>query len=135
MTDALLADQDLTLTGAAASKMAELIGQVEDTIEGVRVFASAGSSCSGPNFGMTFTDQLNDDDRYLVFENFKLIVDPNSLEFMRGVEIDFTGEGNEARFVFNNIQPAGGGCASCGSQSAGSHGHEGGGSPQGGGCS
>jgi iron-sulfur cluster insertion protein len=133
MTDALLADQDLSLTGAAASKMAELVGQVEDNIEGVRVFASAGSSCSGPNFGMTFTDQLNDDDLYKAYDTFKLIVDPNSLEFMRGVEIDFTGEGEEARFVFNNIAPSGG-CASCGSSSGASHDHEGG-STQGGGCS
>jgi hypothetical protein len=26
------------------------------------------------------------------------------------------GDGAEARFVFNNLQPAGGGCGTCGSQ-------------------
>jgi len=119
MTDALLADQDLTLTGAAASKMAELIGQVEDNIEGVRVFATPGG-CSGVSFGMTFTDQVNDDDRFRAYDNFKVIVDPGTLEYIKGVEIDFVGDGNDARFVFNNLQPvSGGGCGTCGSQGGG----------------
>jgi iron-sulfur cluster insertion protein len=115
MSDALLADQDLILTGPAAEKMAELVGQVEDNIEGVRVFATPGG-CSGVSFGMTFTDQLNDDDRYREYNSFKLIVDPGTMEYLKGVEIDFIGEGDAARFVFNNLQPAGGGCGTCGTQ-------------------
>ena len=55
MTASVLSEQDLTLTEPAQEKMNELIGQVEDDIEGVRVFASPGG-CSGINFGMTFTD-------------------------------------------------------------------------------
>lgn len=116
MSDALLADQDLTLTGPAAEKMSELVGQVEDNIEGVRVFATPGG-CSGVSFGMTFTDQLNGEDRYREYEGFKLIVDPGTMEYLKGVEIDFVGEGDGARFVFNNLQPvSGGGCGTCGSQ-------------------
>ena len=78
MTDALLADQDLTLTGAAASKMAELIGQVEDNIEGVQGFASPGG-CSGVSFGMTFTDQLNEGDSVREYDAFRVIVDDGTL--------------------------------------------------------
>lgn len=120
----LLSDQDLTLTAPALAKMDELIGQVEDTVEGVRVFASPGG-CSGISFGMTFTDQLTEEDNIREFDGFKVIVDNETLEYMRGVEIDFAGsDGEDARFVFNNLQPvAGGGCGTCGSGSA-----------QGGGC-
>jgi len=38
------------------------------------------------------------------------IVDNATLQYLQGVEIDFVGEGSEARFVFNNLQPVGGGC-------------------------
>lgn len=113
----ILADSDLTLTGAAQVKMQELVGQVDDEIQGVRVFATPGG-CSGISFGMTFTDQLNQDDNFREFDGFKLIVDGGTLDHMRGVEIDFVDGGNgDARFVFNNLQPAtGGGCGTCGSQ-------------------
>jgi iron-sulfur cluster insertion protein len=111
-----LTDAELCLTSPAQGKMAELMGQVEDSIEGIRVFATPGG-CSGVSFGMTFTDQLNDDDLVRAYESVKVIVDPATLEHIRGVEIDFVGDGAEARFVFNNLQPAGGGgCGTCGSQ-------------------
>jgi len=117
MTAAALTDTELALTAPAQGKMAELIGQVEENIEGVRVFATPGG-CSGMSFGMTFTDQLNADDSIRDYDGFKVIVDGGTLEHIRGVEIDFVGDGGEARFVFNNLQPqgGGGGCGSCGSQ-------------------
>lgn len=116
----VISEVELTLTDPAQVKMNELIGQVEDDVEGVRVFASPGG-CSGISFGMTFTDQLTDDDNVREFEGFKVIVDSQTLEHMRGVEIDFAGEdGEDARFVFNNLQPAtGGGCGTCGSAQGG----------------
>lgn len=117
MSVAVMAETDLTLTGPAQGKMAELLGQVEDTIEGVRVFATPGG-CSGVSFGMTFTDQLNDDDQVREYEGVRVIVDPGTMEYIRGVEIDFVeSDDGDARFVFNNLQPVGGGgCGTCGSQ-------------------
>ena len=113
-----LTEQDLTLTSAARSKMAELIGQVEENIEGVRVFATPGG-CNGVSFGMTFTDQLSGDDNVRDFEGFRVVVDSGTLAYVKGVEIDFVDSGDgDARFVFNNLQPVGGaGCGTCGSQS------------------
>jgi iron-sulfur cluster insertion protein len=117
MTQAALVESDLTLTMPAQGKMAELMGQVEDNIEGVRVFATPGG-CSGVSFGMTFTDQVNDDDSVREYEGVRVIVDAGTLEYIRGVEIDFVDAGDgDARFVFNNLQPtSGGGCGTCGSQ-------------------
>ena len=114
-----LSDQDLTLTATAQQKMQELAGQVEDNIEGVRVYATPGG-CSGVNFGMTFTDQLSGEDNVREYEGFKLIVDNGTLGYLKGVEIDFVGaDGEDARFVFNNLQPMGGGCGTCGSNTGG----------------
>jgi len=114
-----LTDADLTLTTMAQSKMNELFQQVDDNIEGVRVFATPGG-CSGISFGMTFSDAINDNDGVLECDGFKVIVDDGTLQYLRGVEIDFVdrGDGN-ASFVFNNLQPVGGGCGTCGSGSGG----------------
>lgn len=114
----LLSETDLTLTQNAQGKMAELITQIEDDIAGVRVYATPGG-CSGVSFGMSFTDQLNPNDMVRDYEGFKVIVDDGTLPHIRGVEIDFVDRGNgDASFVFNNLQPVGGGggCNTCGSQ-------------------
>lgn len=109
-----LSATDLTLTNPAQAKLTELVSQVEDPIEGVRVYATPGG-CSGINFGMSFTDQVNDNDGILECDGFKVIVDVGTMEYLRGVEIDFVDRGAEgASFVFNNLQPVGGGCGSGG---------------------
>ena len=114
-----LTETDLSLTSVAQSKMGELFQQVDDNIEGVRVFATPGG-CSGISFGMTFSDSINDNDGVLDCEGFKVIVDDGTMQYLRGVEIDFVdrGDGN-ASFVFNNLQPVGGGCGTCGSSQGG----------------
>jgi len=116
----MLNETDLSLTASAQSKMAELFSQVEEDIQGVRVFATPGG-CSGVSFGMTFTDQLDSKDNIRVFDTFKVIVDEGTLQYLRGVEIDFMdrGDGN-ATFVFNNLPSfGGGGCGTCGSSQGG----------------
>ncbi|MFD2112290.1 HesB/IscA family protein [Thiorhodococcus fuscus] len=115
---AVLNEMDLTLTSPAQVKMQDLFKQVDDSVQGVRVFATAGG-CSGISFGMTFTDVINDDDGVLPFEGFKVVVDDATLEHLRGVEIDFVdNEDGNATFVFNNLPQMGGGCSGCGSSSS-----------------
>ena len=120
-----LNENDLTLTTPAQAKMGELFEQVDETIQGVRVFATPGG-CSGVSFGMTFADSINGNDGVRDFDRFKVIVDDGTLAYLRGVEIDFVdrGDGN-ATFVFNNLPQIGGG-GGCGSS---------GGGCSGGGCS
>ena len=115
---ATLNDSDLSLTSAARSKLAELFAQVDDTVQGVRVYAVPGG-CSGVSFGMTFTDQLNGNDGVRAYDAFKVIVDDGTLQYIRGVEIDFVDRGNgNASFVFNNLPSMGGG-GGCGSGGCG----------------
>ncbi len=115
---AALTETELTLTTPAQAKMQDLFSQVDDSVQGVRVFAAPGG-CSGVSFGMTFTDAINDDDGVLSCDGFKVVVDDGTLEYLRGVEIDFVDQGDgNATFVFNNLpQVQGGGCSSCGSSS------------------
>ncbi|TVO72465.1 HesB/IscA family protein [Sedimenticola selenatireducens] len=125
-TTNLLREEELSLTEAAQGKMAELVGQVEEEVKGIRVYASPGG-CSGISFGMTFTDQLNDNDYVLNSTGFDVIVDGDTMRHLEGVQIDFVDQGNgNASFVFNNLKPAesSSGCGGCSSSAA-----------QGGGCS
>lgn len=116
---AALTEQDLSLTTPAQSKMDELFSQVDDNIQGVRVFATPGG-CSGIGFGMTFTDSINDNDGVLACSGFKVVVDDGTLQYLRGVEIDFVDrEDGSATFVFNNLPQMGGGCGTCGSSAGG----------------
>lgn len=122
MTEAVtaLGAEDLSLTAGAQAKFAELMQQVEDHVAGVRVFASPGG-CSGVSFGMNFTDQVNaEEDGVLQCDGFQVIVDQGTLQYLKGVEIDFVdrGDGN-ASFVFNNLPSVGGGCGTCGSSGGG----------------
>jgi iron-sulfur cluster insertion protein len=48
------------------------------------------------------------------------VVDDGTLEYIRGVEIDFVDRGDgDASFVFNNLPSFGSGCGTCGSGSGG----------------
>ena len=116
----VLNEQDLQLTQAAMQKMAELATQVEDDIEGIRVFAQPGG-CSGVNFGMTFSDKLNENDMVREGDGVKLIVGADTIDYLRGAEIDFVDKGDgQPTFVFNNIPtPENAGCGTCGSQGGG----------------
>lgn len=117
-----LSDKDISLTASAQSKMAELVRQVENDIKGIRVYAAPGG-CSGMSFGMTFTDQINDNDGLLECEGFSIIVDMPTLQHVRGVEIDFADQGGAPSFVFNNLKPiapaAGSTCGGCSSSQGG----------------
>lgn len=111
---------DLQVSEAAQQKMAELIGQVEEDIAGIRIYAQPGG-CSGMSFGMTFSERLEDND--LVRDNggVKVIVASDTIEHLRGAEIDFVDSGNgQPSFVFNNIPaPEASGCGTCSSATSG----------------
>jgi iron-sulfur cluster assembly protein len=60
------------------------------------------SGCSGMAYQMEFADEITEDD--LVFEDrgVKVVVDPKSLAYLDGTEVDYTKEGLNEGFKFNN---------------------------------
>ncbi len=118
-TENTLAADYMTLTAPAQSKVIDLIGQVEEDIKGIRVYATAGG-CSGVGFGMTFTDQIDEADNILEFEGFKVVIDSGAVPLLQGVEIDYVDRGDGTSvFKFNNVQPVKdeSACGSCASAS------------------
>ncbi|MBL8447473.1 MAG: iron-sulfur cluster assembly protein IscA [Zoogloeaceae bacterium] len=60
------------------------------------------SGCSGMAYKLEFVDEVDDSD--LVFESYgvKVLVDPKSLPYLEGTELDFVREGLNEGFKFNN---------------------------------
>ncbi|MEM7541032.1 MAG: iron-sulfur cluster insertion protein ErpA [Pseudomonadota bacterium] len=91
----------LEFTNSAALKVKELIDEEGDDSLMLRVFISGGG-CSGFQYGFTFDTNENDGDTVVENGGVKLLVDPMSVQYLTGAEIDYT-EGLEgAQFVIRN---------------------------------
>ncbi len=68
---------------------------------GIRVGVKT-TGCSGLSYVLEFVDELNEED--LVFEQggFSVIIDPKSMVYLDGTELDFVKEGLNEGFQFNN---------------------------------
>ena len=114
ITGFVIDDQDLKVTKAARAKIIELIQSAETEINSVRVFVSGGG-CNGMEYGMTFADSSEPRDSVLEEgEGFRMVIDPLALAYMQGAEIDYSTDGANASFVFNNVFKAVGGSGACG---------------------
>jgi len=60
------------------------------------------SGCSGMAYVLEFADELKDEDQVFESEGVKVIVDPKSLLYLDGTELDYTREGLNEGFKFNN---------------------------------
>ena len=60
------------------------------------------AGCSGLAYTMEFADQRNPDDTEFECRGVTLLVDPRSLPYLAGTELDFVREGLNEGFKFNN---------------------------------
>src|SRR5438034_418979 len=60
------------------------------------------SGCSGMAYKLEFADALNPDDLEFESHGVKVIVDPKSLPYLHGTELDYTREGLNEGFKFRN---------------------------------
>jgi iron-sulfur cluster insertion protein len=91
----------LVFTDSAARKVKELIEEEGNPELKLRVFVSGGG-CSGFQYGFTFDEVQNEDDTVMQKEGVTLLIDPMSLQYLTGAEIDYS-EGLEgAQFVIRN---------------------------------
>jgi len=116
-----IADEELKVSATAGEQLASLMAASDDPVEGIRVFVSGGG-CGGMSYGMTYADTIHPHDKVLEGDNFKVVVDAVALSYLKGCDIDYTNDGLNASFVFNNVFKAvggSGGCGGCGSAGGG----------------
>jgi len=93
--------EPLIFTEAAAQKVKQLIEEEGNPSLKLRVFISGGG-CSGFQYGFTFDEQVMEGDATVVKDGVTLLVDPMSVQYLTGAEIDYS-EGLEgAQFVIRN---------------------------------
>jgi len=95
------ADVGLVFTDAAARKVGDLIKGEGNPNLMLRVFVQGGG-CSGLQYGFEFDEQVAEGDTCVENQGVKLLVDPMSVVYLGGAEIDYREDLNGAQFVIRN---------------------------------
>ncbi len=103
----------LVITDNAANKIGELMAEEENFQLKLRVFITGGG-CSGFQYGFSFDETINEDDTVISKTilkpaaedsdtiNVQLLVDPMSLVYLVGAEIDYKSDLTGEQFIIRN---------------------------------
>ena len=90
----------ITLTEKAANHVQGFLAKRGKGV-GLRVGVRT-SGCSGMAYKLEFADDLKPEDVAFESHGVKVIVDPKSLPYLQGTELDYTREGLNEGFKFRN---------------------------------
>lgn len=90
----------ITMSEAAAQHVSRFIAKRGKGI-GIRLGVKT-SGCSGMAYKLEFADAAEPDDIIFESHGLKVLVDPKSLPYLDGTELDFAKEGLNEGFRFNN---------------------------------
>ncbi|MBX2809531.1 MAG: iron-sulfur cluster assembly protein IscA [Cellvibrionaceae bacterium] len=91
---------NVSMTASARQHIAQQLQQRGNGV-GIRVGIKT-AGCSGLSYVLEFVDVVDADDQVFDQGEFSLIVDPKSLVYLAGTELDFVKEGLNEGFQFNN---------------------------------
>ena len=90
----------VTLTENAAKHVASYIARRGKGV-GLRVGVKT-TGCSGLAYKLEFADAVNPEDQTFESHGVKLLIDPKSLAYVDGTELDYAREGLNEGFKFSN---------------------------------
>jgi len=90
----------ITLTDAAAERVNNFLDNRGKGI-GLRLGVRT-SGCSGMAYVLEFIDEMDESDQVFEDHGIKIIVDPKSMVYLDGTELDFKRDGLNEGFEFNN---------------------------------
>lgn len=91
----------LVFTDAAANKVGQLIAQEGNPALKLRVYIQGGG-CSGFQYGFTFDEEIQEGDTEVENGGVTLLVDPMSVQYLTGAEIDYREDLSGAQFIIRN---------------------------------
>jgi iron-sulfur cluster assembly accessory protein len=93
----------INVTETAAEKISELLVEEEKAGAALRVFVQGGG-CSGFQYGLMIDDGEGDptSDRIFEVNGVRLFVDPISLRYLQGAEVDFVDNQAGGGFTIKN---------------------------------
>jgi len=90
----------ITMTDVAADRVKRFLENRGKGI-GLRLGVKT-TGCSGMAYVMEFVDELESNDEVFESQGVKVIVDPKSLVYIDGTQVDFSREGLNEGFKFKN---------------------------------
>jgi len=90
----------VTMTEAAAKHVSNFLSKRGKGI-GIRLGVKT-SGCSGMAYKLEFADAADPEDIVFDTQGLKVLVDPRSLPYIDGTELDYAKEGLNEGFKFNN---------------------------------
>ncbi len=90
----------ITLTERAAKHVQNFLARRGKGV-GLRLGVRT-SGCSGMAYKLEFADEAGEDDLQFVSGGVTVLVDPKSLPYLDGMELDYAREGLNEGFKFNN---------------------------------
>ncbi len=90
----------ITMTDSAAERVQAFLENRGSGV-GLRLGVKT-SGCSGMAYVLEFVDEIDDQDQVFESHGVKIIVDPKSLLYIDGTELDYGKEGLNEGFKFNN---------------------------------
>ena len=91
----------ITVTEAAAGKIRELLTEEGKTESGLRVFVQGGG-CSGFQYGLMIEESGGVGDQQFESNGVRLFVDPVSISYLKGAEVDFVDTITGGGFTIKN---------------------------------
>src|SRR6188508_891828 len=115
----------INVSPTAASKINELLAEENKAGSGLRVFVQGGG-CSGFQYGLMIEENGGDGDQVFQSNGVTLYVDPISIRYLKGAEVDFVETVTGGGFTIKN--PNATSTCGCGSsfsteEGGGDHGH------------
>ena len=96
-------DTPISVSDAAAGKISQLLSEENKLSAGLRVFVQGGG-CSGFQYGLMIEEGEGDAESDRVFESngVKLFIDPISIRYLTGAEVDFVDNLTGGGFTIKN---------------------------------
>ncbi|MCD6045987.1 MAG: erpA [Gammaproteobacteria bacterium] len=112
-TPSVNANDYLKVTSAAITRIAELLAEEEDAATQLRIYIEGGG-CSGFQYGFILDEERKEDDTmvscpvakddaaYKTRTEIHIYIDPLSLQYLTGAELDYKDDVEGQRFIIRN---------------------------------
>jgi iron-sulfur cluster insertion protein len=91
----------ITISDSAKQKIKDILLEENNPKIALRTFVQGGG-CSGFSYGFTMDDEINEDDFEIPLDEYKILIDSMSMQYLAGAEIDYKEEIMGSSFTINN---------------------------------
>ena len=91
----------ITISESAKAKIKDILLEENNPKVSLRTFVQGGG-CSGFSYGFTLDEEMNEDDFEIPLDEFRVLVDSMSMQYLTGAEIDYKEEIMGSSFSIKN---------------------------------